>query len=174
MRRSAPTQAVPKQVFQHFAVLTVVLTACIAMFADGNKRQAITGEFTARQQRNQLLQQQEAKLGPIKLSKGAKSQRQHFSSGVEEAFLPGDDSSATTMAIRPVTAFNANVPMIPQHDLALMPRVLPPGMPASMQAERDRIAERKGKASQPGKMTQAQRAAMESASRQRSGAAIQE
>lgn len=38
--RRAVTPAIPPSMYRHFAVLTVVLTACLAMFAEGENREA--------------------------------------------------------------------------------------------------------------------------------------
>jgi hypothetical protein len=38
--RRAVTPAIPPSMYRHFAILTVVLTACLAMFAEGENREA--------------------------------------------------------------------------------------------------------------------------------------
>lgn len=55
MSRVAKTLPVSPQMFRHFAIITVGITLCIAMFADGESRQAIEDEFSERQAQNEML-----------------------------------------------------------------------------------------------------------------------
>ena len=52
MARAAPTIPVSAKMYRHFAVITVGITGCLALFADGEQQEAI---------RDQIAQQQEAK-----------------------------------------------------------------------------------------------------------------
>ncbi|PLK26017.1 hypothetical protein [Novosphingobium sp. TH158] len=58
---------VPPKMYRHFAVITVVITACIAVFADGERREAIGAELKAEQQQAALRQAEADTLGPRKI-----------------------------------------------------------------------------------------------------------
>ncbi len=53
--------AIPPKMYRHFAVVTVLLTACIAMFADGENRQAVA-DYHAQQQRQTELRRRSAEM----------------------------------------------------------------------------------------------------------------
>ena len=63
MSRIALPPLVSPQLFRHFAVITVALTACIGLIADGESREAIRDEFAEREARNQVLKTEKQKLG---------------------------------------------------------------------------------------------------------------
>lgn len=63
MARAAPTLPISPRLFRHFAVLTVAFTACVAMFADGEGREAVANELAARQKQNEMLIAEAAKVG---------------------------------------------------------------------------------------------------------------
>ena len=67
MRRAAPPLPISPKLLKHFAAVTLVLTASIAMFADGESREAITSQVDMRTARNQLLETEAEKLGTKKL-----------------------------------------------------------------------------------------------------------
>lgn len=67
MRRAAPPLPISPKLLKHFAVVTLVLTACIAMFADGESREAIQDQVELRAANNTLLATEAEKLGPRKL-----------------------------------------------------------------------------------------------------------
>ncbi|MCB2065834.1 MAG: hypothetical protein KDE15_04235 [Erythrobacter sp.] len=56
MARISPP-SVPVKMYKHFAVITVLLTATIALFADGENRQAIAAHF----EQNQLHAQEQSR-----------------------------------------------------------------------------------------------------------------
>lgn len=45
MVRKAQSQPITAQMYRHFAVLTVAVTAALALFADGENREAVAGEI---------------------------------------------------------------------------------------------------------------------------------
>jgi hypothetical protein len=49
MASRPPIISVPKSLYKHFAVLTVAITACVAMFADGEKREEIAEQIAEHQ-----------------------------------------------------------------------------------------------------------------------------
>ena len=67
MRRAAPPLPISPKLLKHFAAITLVLTASIAMFADGESREVITDQVDMRAARNQLLETEAEKLGTKKL-----------------------------------------------------------------------------------------------------------
>ena len=67
MRRAAPPLPLSPKLLKHFAAITLVLTASIAMFADGESREVITEQVDMRAARNQLLETEAEKLGTKKL-----------------------------------------------------------------------------------------------------------
>ena len=63
MSRAAPTIPVSAKMYRHFAVVTVTITTCLAIFADGENRQALAEEVAARQQQNELRAAEQEKSG---------------------------------------------------------------------------------------------------------------
>jgi hypothetical protein len=59
---SAPQFAMPK-VYRHFAVVTVAVTTLMAVFADGENRQAISSTVEERQHDQQLKRKEAEKFG---------------------------------------------------------------------------------------------------------------
>ncbi len=78
MRRAVPTIPVTPGMLRHFAVLTVAITGCLAMFADGENRQLVEDKLKARQAQNQALRAQAEKgatlrtVGGLKIAKGTR------------------------------------------------------------------------------------------------------
>ena len=66
MRRIAPSIPVPPTMFRHFAVITILITACIALFADGERRDAIGAELNAQKKKTALAQAEAGSLGSNK------------------------------------------------------------------------------------------------------------
>jgi hypothetical protein len=52
--------------FRHFALVTILLTTCIALFADGERRDAIGTEFAAQQQKTNMKLAEGGSLGTNK------------------------------------------------------------------------------------------------------------
>ncbi len=67
MRRAAPTLPISPRMLRRFAVATVILTALVAMFADGESRDAAVGAIKAREAKNQAIAADAAKFGAPKL-----------------------------------------------------------------------------------------------------------
>jgi hypothetical protein len=78
MRRAAPTIPVTPVMLRHFAVVTVAITGCIAMFADGENREFIEDQLKARQAKTMAMRadaQKGSKLktvGGLRIAKGTK------------------------------------------------------------------------------------------------------
>jgi hypothetical protein len=49
MATRAPLISVPKNLYKHFAVLTVTITACVAIFADGENKQVVAKQIEQHQ-----------------------------------------------------------------------------------------------------------------------------
>ena len=62
---------VPAKVVRHFAAVTLVITACIALFADGERREAIGAELRADQQRQEMRALDVERNGPRQISANA-------------------------------------------------------------------------------------------------------
>lgn len=58
---------VPAKMYRHFATITIVITACIALFADGERREAIGAEIRANQQRQEMRALDAQRNGPSKV-----------------------------------------------------------------------------------------------------------
>ena len=63
MRRAAPVIPVSSRLFRHFAVVTVVITAGLAMFASGENREVVTETIAKREAKNAARQAEYDKLG---------------------------------------------------------------------------------------------------------------
>lgn len=63
MSRPAPSLPISPKMFRHFAIITVAITACVAMFADGEGREAVAAQIKERQQKNELLIAEAEKVG---------------------------------------------------------------------------------------------------------------
>lgn len=66
---------VPAKVVRHFAAATLVITACIALFADGERREAIGAELRADQQRQEMRALDAQRNGPQKVGANAEVRR---------------------------------------------------------------------------------------------------
>ncbi|MEO7384308.1 MAG: hypothetical protein ABIU18_05180 [Novosphingobium sp.] len=63
MSRIATSPPIPKAMYRHFTVITLLATACIAIFADGERRQTISDEIDAQNQKAALRQAEADKIG---------------------------------------------------------------------------------------------------------------
>lgn len=68
MAKPAPMIPVSPKLYRHFAIATVAITACLAVFADGESRQEIEEIVAERQQQNELQAQDVAKHGRKQLA----------------------------------------------------------------------------------------------------------
>lgn len=58
-----PLLGISPKMYRHFAIITVVISATVAMFADGNRREAISDGIAKREQRAELTKQEREKFG---------------------------------------------------------------------------------------------------------------
>ena len=78
--------------YRHFAVITVCLTAALAMFADGESRDAVADELAAREQKAKLEKAEVEKFGKAKLvSAPAKPSAGFDTTGSGDFGAPMDD-----------------------------------------------------------------------------------
>lgn len=82
---------VPAKVVRHFAAITLAITACIALFADGERREAIGAEIKADRQRQELRTLDAERNGPQKI--GAKQEFTRGGGFGEESSGSGEDTS---------------------------------------------------------------------------------
>lgn len=71
MSRIARTLPVSAKLYRHFAVVTVVITVCVALFADGETHATVADEIETRQTRNELVEHEVNKLGVRRQALGA-------------------------------------------------------------------------------------------------------
>ncbi len=88
---------VTPQMLRHFAVLTVMITGCLAMFADGENRELIGEKLKERQARNVMLaadaqrgDKRKAQVAGLTVAPGM-----HIQSGGDDAPASGGASSGT-------------------------------------------------------------------------------
>lgn len=65
MAARPPVLAVPKSLYKHFAVITVVITLCVAMFADGNERSEMPARAAAHEAAKTGETRQAPATGPV-------------------------------------------------------------------------------------------------------------
>ncbi len=87
---------VPAKVVRHFAAITLAITACIALFADGERREAIGAEIKADRQRQELRTLDAERNGPQKI--GAKQEFARGGGFGEESTGYGEDTSVDPAA----------------------------------------------------------------------------
>ncbi|HYD25543.1 MAG TPA: hypothetical protein VEB68_12175 [Croceibacterium sp.] len=61
--RRAVAPAIPPKLYRHFAIVTVALTTGLAMFADGENREAVVQHIEAKQQASAVRRASYAKFG---------------------------------------------------------------------------------------------------------------
>lgn len=170
MNPAARALPISPSVFRHFAIITIAITGCVALFADGESREAIVSQVEARSARNDLLKAEADKLGTRTLK--ASGLRLRDSKRSYLAFAPDEpvsdsnygapmDGSETTVgeSLRPHGA-GLNLP-----GAARQTATAPPGLPTGAAP-----AARKQQA-QP---TAEQLAAIAAASRARSGSSSED
>jgi hypothetical protein len=88
---------VPAKVVRHFAAITLAITACIALFADGERREAIGAEIKADRQRQEMRTLDAERNGPQKI--GAKQEFNRGGGFGQESSGSSEDSSVDPAAI---------------------------------------------------------------------------
>lgn len=67
MANLVATPLVNAKVYRHFAAVTIAITLCVAMFANGEARQTVTDEITRKQQAAKLREADTRKFGAVKI-----------------------------------------------------------------------------------------------------------
>jgi hypothetical protein len=76
MRALSP--AIPSKMYRHFALVTVALTTGIAMFADGENREATATEIGEREQQEELRRESLERSAPPTIGQAAKPRPVRF------------------------------------------------------------------------------------------------
>lgn len=80
------------RMYRHFAIVTVALTAALALFADGESREAMAEEIAAREQRNELAHASAEKFGKPRLVRKEPASAGSFGSDGGDFGEPMDDA----------------------------------------------------------------------------------
>lgn len=83
MAQSAPIIPVNAKMYRHFAIATVLITGCLAMFASGENREALADTIESQQQKVEV-QQAQKKLTPAKRSNFTDKRKVKGSFGSDE------------------------------------------------------------------------------------------
>lgn len=156
---------VPGKMYRHFAMITIAITACIALFADGERREAIGAEIRDDQQRQELRALDAQRNGPTRI--GSNPQVQRGNGFGEEGSGDGDEGSTDTDA--PLETASVAAQFHPSGDVSTKP----PGYfdPAAGMPKGPQISP--GVPKQPKKITPADMQKLISAGETRAGAATQ-
>jgi len=140
MARIAQTIAVSPQMYRHFAVITVTVTAFIAFFADGERREEISDHISAQQARAEAKRTESKKLeGKILHRAKAANRAYGGSSGgdfVGEGMIQGAAASPGTRRpynSRPPGSISPEIQIVGA-TIDNLPDVRPPDMPADVYA----------------------------------------
>lgn len=101
MARRARKPAVDARMYRHFAVVTVCLTAALAIFADGENRKAVTDEIAARERQAALERAEVEKFGQARLVDRSRASAATFDYGGSADFgapmdgAGGDDDGSS-------------------------------------------------------------------------------
>ena len=69
------TPAIPPKMYRHFAIVTVALTAAIALFANGENREAVAAQIEERQQQEELEQKSRERFGKPTIRRSSRKPR---------------------------------------------------------------------------------------------------
>jgi hypothetical protein len=141
MRPAAPLLAVPPQLYKHFAVLTLAITVCVAIFATGENRQLIKQQVERREARKAVVEARFAPRSHTRMVSGLQDNRTGASSG------PTDNDPTLVVPVPPTVvsgsepAFTPALAQLaasarPTRAAKKLPPVLPPGTPARFTVQR--------------------------------------
>ena len=65
---------IPMKMYRHFAAVTVALTACLAFFADGEKREAVANHIEERERQAEIEAKSDALFGQSELTRAEPDQ----------------------------------------------------------------------------------------------------
>ncbi|MCW1403109.1 hypothetical protein OKA06_12505 [Novosphingobium sp. MW5] len=108
---------VPAKMYRHFATITIMITACIALFADGERREAIGAEIREDRQRQEMRALDAQRNGPTRI--GSKQDVQIGNGFSEET--NGDFDTGSTDPDRPSEVRSAVAQFHPAGDVSTKP-----------------------------------------------------
>ncbi|HEY6814433.1 MAG TPA: hypothetical protein VI168_02725 [Croceibacterium sp.] len=83
MARTLTPTIIPPKMYRHFALVTVLLTMAVAMFASGENRQATAAQIEERRQQEEFEQNSREKLDEPKIAHRSERRSAHFSADSE-------------------------------------------------------------------------------------------
>ena len=83
MARTLTPTIIPPKMYRHFALVTVLLTLGVAMFASGENRQAVAAQIEERQQQQELERESNERFGPREAAHRPRRAAAKFSSDHE-------------------------------------------------------------------------------------------
>lgn len=184
MAMIAQSIVVSPKVYRHFAVLTVTVTALIAIFADGERREEIADHIEAKEAKAEARRIEAEKNKAKVLHKASKSTRgggggggggdhiADFGEGMiqEAAYSPGARRPAN---LPPPQAMSPEA-MLYGSSMEQLPDVPPPGMSAEVFQRLKRVQQQRLKKKSPDQATAADMRRMDAASAARSGVESEE
>lgn len=106
--------------YRHFAVITIAVTGCIALFADGDKREMVKDEIAKREMRNEMLEAEAQKIGARRMAMSGMAVKARPGEG----FAP--DESSNISADSGIAPDNGNEVVIRNNRGGNEPRLLGP------------------------------------------------
>lgn len=146
--------------YRHFAVLTLVISLSIAMFADGENRERITSEVEARNQKADLKRKEQEKFGATPLVDKRSTQGSFGSEAIDSG---GSSDSAVTVA----APIQRPAAVVVEHDPRALAAMSPQQRAAYLRAMEEE--KRKREEAGPYQPTAAEIQALRAASAARSG-----
>lgn len=161
MSRVSSTLPIPPKMYRHFAVITLILTGCIALFADGESRQAMSDELESQRRQTAMAQASADQLALKGTPRREVRYRQRGgfddTAGVADA-APVNDTSGTGQS---VIGDNGISRSVNQSDLGVL------GLPGLPEVRDGRPTKSRNKPIKPGEQnpgpTEAQRRAFQQA-----------
>ncbi len=125
---------VPAKLYKHFAVVTVVLTAMIALFADGENREAIASHVEQREEQARIERASQEITGPPRLIRSEATLQGSFDGGGEF-----DSGFGQPMDNVGVSANFSNAPRSTHLARRALPNMTPEEVAALSQEEYERL-----------------------------------
>ena len=150
--RPAPTLLnIPPKLYKHFAIITVAITACAAIFVDGGTQVRIEQEIAERQAKSAAVKAEAAKVRNRRTIGGLQDNRTSQSGGdyveagpapsaplgggsAADAYLEGGEPAAPRIGV------GAMPPLTSPRGRKRLPPVLPPGAPSTAPAANAAVA----------------------------------
>ena|GEM_PF-5183679 len=96
MSRIEPTIPVTAKMYRHFAIITICITACLAMFADGENRQQIENHISKKQNQSRMMN---AEQDLSKQGKGGNTRREIVNKRATKGSFGSDEHMPTTLNV---------------------------------------------------------------------------